>query len=291
MRHRFYKYHGLGNDFILFDLRDCPQHRQDLAARAEALCDRRFGVGGDGILLLLPDDHADARVEIYNADGSRPEMCGNGVRCVARFLAEHGEPKATCQLQTDAGRRECRVSVDAQGAPSMVTVEMGAPELWAERVPFVHEEAQAIEVPLDSLWVTAVSMGNPHAVIFEGFTESPLEAARRYGPQLETHPRFPKKTNVEFARVNTDGSLEVAIWERGCGITLACGTGACATLVAAVLTKRLSAGVEVPVHVPGGTLFITVLPELSNVLMRGPAQPVFVGEVELTAVSLSPLLL
>jgi diaminopimelate epimerase len=288
MRHHFYKYHGLGNDFILFDLRQSSQHHQALATQAEALCDRRFGVGGDGILLLLSDDHADARLEIYNADGSRPEMCGNGVRCVARFLYEHDEPKTTYQLQTDAGRRECRVIVDEQGAPSSVMVEMGAPELLAERVPFVHKEAQAIEAPLDSFWVTAVSMGNPHAVIFEGFTETPLAAAKRYGPQLETHPRFPKKTNVEFAKVLRDGSLEVAIWERGCGITLACGTGACASLVAAVLTKRLSAGREVQVHVPGGTLCITVLPDLSNVLMRGPAQPTFTGEVELSEVLLSP---
>ena len=290
MRHHFDKYHGLGNDFLLFDLRQTPQLAKDLATHAEALCDRRFGVGGDGIFLILPDDHADARVEIYNADGSRPEMCGNGIRCAARFLYERdASPKTTYQLQTDAGLKECRVIIDAQGAPSSVIVGMGAPILAAREVPFVHEEAQAIGAPLDSFWVTAVSMGNPHAVIFEGFTETPLEAARAYGPKIETHPRFPKKTNVEFAKVNADGSLTVAIWERGCGITLACGTGACATLVAAVLTKRASAGVEVPVQVPGGTLFITVLPDLSNVLMRGPAQPTFTGEVELSAVRVSPV--
>jgi diaminopimelate epimerase len=285
MRYQFYKYHGLGNDFLLFDLRKSPEHARELAQKAIDLCDRRFGVGGDGIFLILADERADARVEIYNADGSRPEMCGNGIRCAARFLYEHdSQPKTAYQIQTDAGQKECRIILDESSIPSSVVVEMGAPELSVEKIPFVHHEPRAIEAPLDSFLLTAVSMGNPHAVIFNGFTESPIEAARRYGPKLEVHPRFPKKTNVEFARV-IDGGLEVAIWERGCGITLACGTGACATLVAAVLTGRQTTGVEVPVRVPGGSLFITVLPGFTNVLMRGPAQPTFFGEVELSSVS------
>jgi diaminopimelate epimerase len=169
-------------------------------------------------------------------------------------------------------------------------VRMGAPRLVPAEVPFLAEGSDpAIEVPLEGFLVTAVSMGNPHAVILDGFEPPPLEAARRYGPALEVHPRFPKKTNVEFARVRSPRQIELAVWERGCGLTLACGTGASATAVAAVLSRRSPAGEEIEVRVPGGPLFIRVQPDLSEVFMRGAATEVFRGEVDLSSVATAPV--
>jgi diaminopimelate epimerase len=277
MAYSFTKYQGLGNDFLVFDLRRSPMLSYRLAKSAVALCDRHFGVGGDGILLIFSDEVSDARLEIYNADGSRPEMCGNGIRCVARYLLDHGVFKQFISIQTDAGVKVCEMKSGSE----QVIVQMGAPVIEAARVPFISEKERAIEEDVDGFSITAVSMGNPHAIIFTGFSGVPILAARELGPRIEVHPRFPQKTNVEFAQVAPDGSIDVAIWERGVGITLACGTGACATAVAAILTGRATAGKEIIVRVPGGELGITVAPDLSDVWMRGPAQLVFSGQVDL----------
>ena len=274
----FTKYHGLGNDFLVLD--ELRTGALMPAARARALCDRHFGVGGDGVLTLLPAEGADLRMHIYNADGSEAEMCGNGIRVVAKHAADAGLFRGdTVRIATAGGLKVCEVRRGASGEVETVVVDMGKPELERPRIPVAGEGRmvrEKVEV-LDRVFeVTAVSMGNPHAVIFgQGLATIPL--AERYGPVLEARTGlFPRKTNVELAEVKADG-IDVVVWERGCGITLACGTGACATAVAAVLTGAAPEGRELTVRLPGGPLGITVEPGLSRVLMRGPAARVFEG--------------
>jgi diaminopimelate epimerase len=283
---RFYKYHGLGNDFVLVDLRDGEGTPSPLDPKVVVrLCDRHFGIGADGVLGVLrptePGPHA--RMRIMNADGSEAEMCGNGIRCLAKYLHDHGAMRRReILIDTLAGVRTCGISVARNGTVDTVAVQMGAPALASPSLP---GPAPFVESPLTvagrTLAVTAVSMGNPHAVIF--VDEPPRPLAETVGPALERHPAFPHRTNVEFVRPQPDGSLETAVWERGCGITLACGTGACATAVAATLTKRAAEGSEIPVALPGGTLYITVAPGRTGVTMRGPATEVFAGELDLAS--------
>jgi len=285
---RFAKYHGLGNDFLVVDLRN---ERGDDAAAAQdpavvrALCDRQFGVGGDGVLAVLPADGADARMRVLNADGSEAEMCGNGIRCVAKELFDRGGvTKERISIDTGAGRLVC--AIDAKGGIAQsVTVEMGAPRLTYAEIPMTGPaNERCIEQPLDipghgTRNFTAVSMGNPHAITFVGKGE-PRTLATTVGPSVENHARFPRRTNAEFAHVISPREIELVVWERGSGLTLACGTGACATVVAAILTGRAEEGTEVSVHLPGGTLAITVEKGMSNVLMRGPALHVFDGDLQ-----------
>jgi len=280
---RFVKYHGLGNDFVVFDLRAGDVHPSPLDPEiARRLCDRRFGVGADGVIgIQRPDDPAhDARMRIINADGSEAEMCGNGIRCLAKYLFERGElRREEFLIETLAGLRRCGLRVEGTRVAS-VAVDMGAPVLDRPAIPMKGEGRFVegwLEVSGNPLRVTAVSMGNPHAVTFvEG---DPMEAAQALGPYLETHPAFPKRTNAGFARMSGPSSLDLVVWERGCGITLACGTGACAAAVAAALTGRTRMGEEVEVHLPGGTLSVTVGEGLQGVLMRGPAVEVYQGEL------------
>jgi diaminopimelate epimerase len=274
---RFAKYHGLGNDFVLVDRRSSGE--PVTSEQAIRLCDRRRGIGADGVLTILPAATGAARMRVTNADGSLAQMCGNGIRCVARYLAEEaGVAGEVLAIESDAGLRSCRL-VRRRGKVAEVEVDMGAPELEASRIPvqagpgrFVR---QPIALPDETLQGTAVSMGNPHLVLF---FVSP-SAASKLGPLLERHPMFPERTNVEFARREGDG-LSVAVWERGVGITAACGTGACAAMVAAVLEGLLPAGDERPVRLAGGTLHVRVTGDLSRVFMRGPAVRVFAGEVD-----------
>jgi diaminopimelate epimerase len=283
---RFHKYQGLGNDFVVFDLRggeSTPSPLQPEVARR--LCDRRFGVGADGVMALLPPAAAgnDARMRIINADGSEAEMCGNGIRCLAKLLHdEGGVRRPEIRIETLAGLRSCAVTLGPDGTVATVAVEMGAPELERSRVPMTGE-GRCVDGPLAvagrTLAVTAVSMGNPHAVTF--VDEEPLPLAERLGPAVEAHPAFPRRTNAEFARLQPSGAIDLAVWERGCGITLACGTGACATAVAAVVTGRVPAGREIELHLPGGALHVTVAAGLGGVTMRGPAALVFSGDLDL----------
>ena len=294
---RFAKYHGLGNDFLVVDLRD--ERGDDVAAAQDpavvrALCDRQFGVGGDGVLAVLPGDAgADARMRVLNADGSEAEMCGNGIRCVAKALYDRGGVKKDrIAIDTGAGRLVC--AIDAKGGVAQsVIVEMGAPRLTYAEIPMTGPAGErCIEQPLEiaghpTRTFTAVSMGNPHAITFVGAGE-PRALATTVGPLVENHARFPKRTNAEFAHVISPREIELVVWERGSGLTLACGTGACATVVAAILTGRAEEGTEVAVHLPGGTLAITVEKGMSNVLMRGPARYVFDGELSPRAVEARP---
>ncbi|MBI5478673.1 MAG: diaminopimelate epimerase [Deltaproteobacteria bacterium] len=284
---RFHKYHGLGNDFIVVDLRASEGSPSPLDPEtAKRLCDRRFGVGADGVIGLLPPAEAenDARMRIINADGSEAEMCGNGIRCLAKFLYEQvGVGRRVVRIETLAGLRACSLTLGPDGTVESVAVEMGAPELEHGRIPMKGEGRFVdgwLEVAGQTLKVTAVSMGNPHAVTF--VDEEPLPLAESLGPHVEVHPAFPRRTNAEFARVAPDGAIDLAVWERGCGITLACGTGACATAVAAVLTGRVPEGREVEIRLPGGTLHVTVVKGLGGVTMRGPATLVFTGTFQLS---------
>ena len=289
----FAKLHGLGNDFIVVDLRQAAEVAWfDDQAVIQALCDRHLGVGADGILAVLPPSAAGAaayaRMRVRNADGSEAEMCGNGLRCVATWLYRSGAP-ARFVVETGAGALGCEVL----DGGSRVQVEMGpprplfsphhAPGPWAagDRVP------TQLSVADTALALTLVSMGNPHAVTFVAADAqaAPLDdaalrrLAEHLGPLIERHPHFPGRTNVEFVRQDSPRSFTTVVWERGCGITQACGTGACAVAVAACRLGRAPLDRWLQLHLPGGALGIRVLPAEQDVLMRGPARTVFWGHL------------
>lgn len=258
----FVKYHGLGNDFIVVDgpLMD-PE-------RARRLCDRRRGIGGDGVLTVLPPTTAGAAatMHIYNSDGSVAAMCGNGVRCVARHLAETRGLSGELVIDTDSGPKRCAVHRDAAGVPSTISVEMG---------PARVEGEQELRVDGETLRAVRVSMGNPHAVLFDMPTR---HRASAIGPAIER--AVPGGVNVGFARPGP-GGIDLVVWERGAGLTDACGTGACAAAVASVRAGAVRAGAPVEVRLPGGALEITVGEDLTRVTMRGPAERVFEGDTDL----------
>ncbi len=258
---RFWKYHGLGNDFVVVE--GPPLMTPERAFR---LCDRRRGVGGDGVLTILPPEEGGAaRMHVYNPDGSVAAMCGNGIRCVARHLAETRGLDGDLLIETDSGTRRCTVHRSPGGEVEAVTVEMGTARVEGE---------QDFEVGAERFHALRVSMGNPHAVIFDGPVRPRAESL---GPAIER--LVPGGVNVGFAQA-AEGGLELAVWERGAGLTEACGTGACAAAVAAAHAGRLRGGGPVPVRLPGGVLEITVGDDLS-VRMKGPAERVFEGETEL----------
>ena len=279
---RFWKMHGIGNDFVLVDLwRDASdddrgegRRWRDLAPR---LCDRHFGVGGDGVLLVLPSEKADVRMRMFNPDGSEAEMCGNGIRCLARYVREHhGVRSETLRVETIPGIME--VSFPGHDA-SRVQVDMGTPRFAPSHIPIQADGERVVDYPLAvngrELRITAVSMGNPHAVAFlqDGdLAAFPLEAI---GPDVERHPLFPRRTNFEVCQVEGPHRMWVRVWERGAGATLACGTGACAAAVAGVTLGLVESPVQVTL--PGGTLEIAWQPG-GPVLMTGPASYVFAGE-------------
>jgi diaminopimelate epimerase len=260
----FQKYEGLGNDFLLIDAAD----ENELSSKAaSALCDRHFGIGADGVLLLLPPrmPRCDTRMRVINADGSVPEMCGNGVRCVAlRVARARGLHEGLVRVETDAGERACAVE-DLRGA-GFVTVDMGAVRLGGDR---------QVELDGERITVGLADVGNPHAVLFGDFGRADVE---RLGPRLASHRDFPNGTNVEFARPRSDG-FDLVVWERGVGVTLACGTGACATVVVARSKGLAAQGVPIAVHLPGGRLDVT-LTNGGHTKMRGPARHVFSGVVD-----------
>ncbi|MDC0719573.1 diaminopimelate epimerase [Nannocystis bainbridge] len=274
---RFAKVEGLGNDFLLIDRRDASPAVVDalvtrLRDAAPALCDRRFGVGGDGILVVGPpcSPEAAATMIVVNHDGSRPEMCGNGLRCVALVVAGAARELV---IDTDAGPRPCSVREFHPGTcPSgQVAIDMGPPDLLGPR-------------RVGGRSFAAVSMGNPHAIAFVS-ADDPEALARTEGPLVERDSQFPGRTNVEFARLEPDGSVTLWVWERGCGITSACGTGACATLAAAIAEGLASYARDVVMRLPGGPLVLRQDRAGGSITMTGPARVAFVGEVELHAAS------
>lgn len=281
MAFHFTKWHGLGNDFILVNGFQENLDATQYGKIAQKICDRHFGIGADGLILLLPSERADLRMRIFNNDASEAEMCGNGIRCLAVLAYEEGlvhQEKFT--VQTGAGILTPQLLFE-NGKPVGACVDMGAPILEGEHIPVTgFGKERAVNTPIHvadkEFQMTCVSMGNPHVVIFVDDVEN--FPVTQYGPQLETSPRFPRKTNVEFVTVRNDGSLRMRVWERGAGVTLACGTGACATLVAAALTGRSKR--EANVHVDGGTLHIR-WGEDNHIYMKGAAQRVFSGTFEL----------
>jgi diaminopimelate epimerase len=275
----FTKYHGLGNDFILIDNRSSSEPKLT-PEQAIKYCDRYFGIGANGVIFALPgQDGTDYTMRIFNSDGSEPEMCGNGIRCLAQFIADL-EGKSTQESQyrihTLAGVMTPKIKSDGK-----VTVDMGMPRLLAAEIPTTLGAAdeKVIAQPLevaDATWlVTCVSMGNPHCITFvEDVAAIPLE---NIGPQFEHHPVFPKRTNTEFIQVVRPDYLKMRVWERGAGITLACGTGACATVVAGVLTGKSDR--IATVELPGGCLEIEWSEIDQRVYMTGPAERVFAGQI------------
>lgn len=272
---QFTKYTGLGNDFVFLD-GEAALSVQDPFSLAVKMCDRRFGVGADGLVLLLPSDKADVRMRIINSDGSEAEMCGNASRCVAlHWFTRKLTDKKQISLDTLAGIIRTDITDLAKG---LVRVDMGQPRLTRGLIPMTGaSDERAVNVPLDvngtQIFGTAVSMGNPHFVTFvENAQTAPVA---ELGPVLEKHPAFPRKTNVEFVQVLDDKTVRMRVWERGAGITSACGTGACATAVACVLNGKT--GRSITVKLDGGDLFIE-WPERKNIFMTGPAREVFTGE-------------
>ncbi|MSQ24373.1 MAG: diaminopimelate epimerase [Chloroflexi bacterium] len=273
---QFVKMHGLGNDFVLLDLFEEPAEASavDWATLAKEVCDRHFGIGADGLLLLLPGSSADIRMRIFNPDGSEAENCGNGIRCLGRYFHDRHRSELP-EIHVETGAGPATIWVHADG---LVTVDMGTPIFTPALIPVLApgSEALDVQVALDgqAIPVSCVSMGNPHAITFvgsDGVGAYPLESV---GPLVERHPLFPRRTNFEVCEVVDSHRMRIRVWERGAGLTLACGTGACASVVAAQ-RRGLVEGV-VAVELPGGTLNIE-WDGTGSVLMTGPADYVFTG--------------
>lgn len=301
---RFTKMQGLGNDYVYVN---CMEEQiEDPKEMAKLVSDRHFGIGSDGLILIRPSDAADFEMEMYNADGSRGEMCGNGIRCVAKYVYDYGlTDKTSITVETLGGIKYLEMTVD-DGMVSMVRVDMGRPELLADAIPILGETVteecvvdedsilggdcaeetgemgdcrKVIDEPIvvDGMEyrITGVSMGNPHAVVFlEDVDGLDIE---KIGPKFENHERFPKRINTEFVRVIDRETIEMRVWERGSGETLACGTGACAAAVASILNGL--AGRRVTVKLRGGDLVVEWEEETGKVYMTGPAVTVFEGEL------------
>lgn len=275
---KFTKMQGLGNDYVYVN---CFQEKiADPSALAVKVSDRHFGIGSDGLILINPSDKADFEMEMYNADGSRGEMCGNGIRCVAKYVYDYGLTDQThISVETLAGIKYLDLTVE-DGKVKLVRVDMGRPELAPAKIPVAASAEQAVDEPIlvdgAEYRMTCVSMGNPHAVVFVDcdVKDFPLETV---GPKFECHERFPNRVNTEFVRVTDRHTAEMRVWERGSGETLACGTGACAVAVACVLNGWTEE--EVTVKLLGGDLDIRWDREKDTVYMMGPAEVVFDGEL------------
>jgi len=272
---QFWKMHGLGNDFIVIDNRDGKVSEADAANLARRLCDRHFSVGADGLLLLSNSSVAEARMRIFNADGSEAEMCGNGVRCFAKYCYENGViKKDEFTVETLAGLKRVWLTI-SNGVVQTVKVEMGTVEWERKKIPVMGDGTCVncdLRVEEENYKVTCMSLGNPHCVIFvENVDEFPVEYV---GPIIENHEAFPQKTNVEFVQVLKRDELKVRVWERGCGETLACGTGACASAVAA--NRVVNTSTKVKAHLTGGVLEVGVA---DHIYMSGPAEKVFEGNL------------
>jgi len=272
----FTKMQGIGNDYVYVDC--FAEQVDDPASLARAMSDRHFGVGADGLILVMPSTSADVRMRIFNADGDEAEMCGNGIRCVAKYAYDHGRAGSNpMKVQTEAGTRVVELIFGNNGSVTAAGVDMGEPILDPPSIPVNVTQSRAIDVPISAgghAWkMTCVSMGNPHAVIFVDDVEA--VALEQIGPELEHHPMFPQRVNAHFAEMISPGEVKMRTWERGSGITLACGTGASAVCVAGVLTARSDR--QIIMHLPGGDLTLQWREEDNHVRMTGPAVEVFTG--------------
>ena len=276
---KFTKMHGCGNDYVYVNLFE--EHIDDPAEMSIKVSDRHFGIGSDGLITIEPSDIADFRMRIYNADGSEAEMCGNGIRCVAKYVYDHKlTDKTEISVQTGAGVKILKLFVEGDKV-EQVTVDMGEPVLAPAEIPVVADGDRVVDEPIEVCgkeWrMTCVSMGNPHAVVFVDDVENfELE---KYGPHFENHERFPKRTNTEFVHVVSRTEAYMRVWERGSAETWACGTGTCATVMACILNGKTDH--KVLVHLRGGDLTIEYDEKTNHVFMTGPATEVFNGEVVL----------
>lgn len=278
---KFTKMHGIGNDYIYINA--IAQKIDDPNSLAIKLSDRHFSIGGDGVILICESDVADAKMRMFNADGSEGMMCGNGVRCVGKYVYDNlleDKSRDTITIETLSGIKTLKITA-VDGKAELLEVDMGKAELKAEKIPAIFENcdeviAQTLNVNGVDHIVTCVSMGNPHCVTFVSDVDSlDLE---KIGPHFENHEAFPQRINTEFVKVIDENTLQMRVWERGSGETWACGTGACATVVAAVENGYCKKGEDVTVHLRGGDLIINYTDE--RVLMTGPATKVFDGEIE-----------
>lgn len=273
----FVKAHALGNDFIIIDA--LARKIEFSAEKVRHLCDRRFGVGADGILLLLPSKKADFRMRIFNADGGEAEMCGNGIRCLAKYIYKKGlSSERELAIETLSGERRVVLNVTGKDVQS-VQVDMGKPIFTRSKIPMLGDEKEAVDELLKvgdlDLKVTCLSMGNPHCVIFVSNVKA--VSVERLGPAIEDLPVFPKRTNIEFVEVLNKNELQMRVWERGAGETLACGTGAAASLVAAA--RNNFALRKATVHLQGGDLLVDWGKD-DRVYLTGPATLVYSGELD-----------
>ena len=272
---KFTKMHGLGNDYVYVN---CLKEKiEDPSALSKRISDRHFGIGSDGLILICPSDKADFRMDMYNADGSQAEMCGNGIRCVGKYVYDHGLTDQTeISIETLAGIKYLSLNIENEKV-STVRVNMGSPILQADKIPVLVDSEKAVNVPIQicgrDYRMTCVSMGNPHAVIFmKHVKDLNLE---KIGPYFENHPVFPKRTNTEFVEILSSTEINMRVWERGAGETLACGTGTCASVVASVLNGLTED--KVLVHLLGGDLMIEWDRITDQIYMTGPATTVFEG--------------
>lgn len=276
----FTKMHGLGNDFIVVDNLEAQHSPEEMAKKAPSLCHRHFGIGADGLVLLNTSREAPFAMQIFNPDGSEAEMCGNAIRCLGKYVWDRKMINGDrVSIQTGAGIMELALNIQGSEVKG-IRVNMGQPILDSQQIPVAGPERKVIDEPITAgdktFKCTAVSMGNPHCIIFvDSLEDIPWKT---WGPLLENHSMFPRRTNVEFVEILGPGEVRVNVWERGAGPTLACGTGACATTVAGVITGRLEENVVV--HLPGGTLTIQ-WKQGQPVYMEGPAEEVYRGEVSL----------
>ena len=271
----FTKMHGLGNDYVCIN---CFRERvEDPPGFARTLCDRHYGIGADGLILICPSKVSDFKMEIYNSDGSVAGMCGNGIRCLGKYVYDYGlTGKETLSIETKSGIRNMHLHIQ-NGKVCGAMVDMGVPRLNAHSIPILSEKDLVINDPIEvqkkNYRMTGISMGNPHAVIFsEEINGISLEET---GRELEFHPRFPERANIEFCHVTARDQMEIRVWERGVGETLACGTGACAAVVASVLNDLTDE--EVIVKLLGGELSVRWDRKVNHVFLEGPAVKVFDG--------------
>lgn len=274
---KFTKMEGLGNDYIYVN---CFQEKVEQPQKlAIQYSDRHFGIGSDGLILIMPSEVADFRMDMYNSDGSQAEMCGNGIRCVGKYVYDYGlTQKTQITVETLAGIKTLNLHVE-QGKVKLVTVDMGSPILQSSLIPVVSEKPEVVNEPITvagtAYHVTCVSMGNPHAVVFvDNVKELPLETI---GPEFEHHAWFPRRINTEFVEVLNPHEVNMRVWERGAGETLACGTGACASAVACILNHKTEN--EIILHLVGGDLKVQWNRDKNRIFMTGPATVVFDGEI------------
>ena len=274
---KFTKMHGIGNDYIYVNcFEETVENPEEVSIRVS---DRHFGIGSDGLILICPSEVADFKMRMFNADGSEGKMCGNGTRCIAKYVYDHGmTDKTTISLETLSGIKYIDVTVGEDGKVALATVDMGEPVLKPELIPVKHDGDTMIDVPVEvngeNVRITAVSTGNPHCVVFVDEVKSlDLE---KIGPGFENNPIYPERTNTEFIHVLDRNTIDFRVWERGSGETLACGTGACAAVMACILNKKTED--EVLVHLLGGDLKIRYDRATNHIFMTGPATEICTGD-------------